>query len=210
MAIISKSIIYITLIASFFTSNALLAKDLGVIGKIYEITETDFLDFVQMKLRHMERTGKIDALQQKMANLARERANRPPKVAGITKAVVTKTWDFDPTHTVTQDVITPSGVIVKAGTKINPLDTVQLRQELFFYDADDAKQVNWVTQKLKQLNGRGKLILVNGAIADQSKLFNRPIYFDQSGALTSKFNIVHVPAFVAQNGKLLKITEVKI
>lgn len=39
---------------------------------------------------------------------------------------------------------------------------------------------------------------------------NKPVFFDQGGVLTTRFKIKSVPATIEQDGKLLKISEVKI
>ena len=202
--------VYAIFLFGIFSVTSISAKDIGVVGKIYQISECDFLDFIKSKLLQMEKDGKLEELNKKMIKNTQYRADRPTPVEGITKAFESKSWTFDPTYIVPRDIVTSNGLVAQAGSKVNPLDTITLSKELIFYDADDKEQVIWAQNEDKKINGRDKLILINGSISSQTKLFNKPIYFDQAGSLTTRFNIKHVPAMVKQNGKILKITEVKI
>jgi len=55
-----------------------------------------------------------------------------------------------------------------------------------------------------------KIILINGSPLELQKKYKLWVYFDQSGILTTKFGIKHVPATVSQEGKRLKIREIKL
>jgi conjugal transfer pilus assembly protein TraW len=187
------------------------AKDLGVIGKTYQITEQDFLAYIKVRLVQMQKNGQLEELNQKFIENTKKHADRPVPVAGITRTKEFKRWNFDPTYVVPQDIVTSHGFIARAGSKINPLNLIPLKNELIFYDADDKEQVNWVKKEDKRVQGQDKLILVNGSISSQSKILsNKPIYFDQFGRLTERFGIKHVPAVIRQKGKGLEVIEVKI
>ena len=55
-----------------------------------------------------------------------------------------------------------------------------------------------------------KIILTGGRPLELERELANPIYFDQFGELTGRFNIAHVPAIVEQDGKYLKVTELNI
>lgn len=196
------------------------SKDLGVYGETYPIAEQDFLELIHERLKAQEAKGELQNLQNKLIKIATSRIDRPKQVSKISKATENRIWVFDPTLEVKSDIKDPNGnVIIKAGTKTNPLDIVSLTQTLIFYDADDEKQVIWAQKLDKKLEGKTKLILVNGSIFSQVKLFQKAIYFDQGGILTGHFSIKHVPATVTQteitdeaknNLKRLKISEIRI
>lgn len=84
---------------------------------------------------------------------------------------------------------------------------MSLSKALIFYDGDDENQVHWVLERDNKLKGHDKLILVNGSVLSQEKIFKKSIYFDQAGKLTSRFEIKHVPALVKQEGTKLNIME---
>ena len=92
-----------------------------------------------------------------------------------------------------------------AGTRVNPLDTVPLRQTLVFLDGDDPAQLDWATKKFQASSA--KLILVGGAPLQLMRGKQRRFFFDQGGKLVRHFNIKAVPATVKQQGRLLLITE---
>lgn len=53
-----------------------------------------------------------------------------------------------------------------------------------------------------------KLILIKGVPLKLSEELGMPVYFDQSGILTTKLGIRHIPAFVRQEALRLRIEEV--
>lgn len=107
---------------------------------------------------------------------------------------------------------------------------------LVFIDGRDASQIAWVkdnhlaeilsnnaaalAENLSELNkdhaknasnsDGTKIVLTGGRPLELEREIGSPIYFDQAGELTTKFNISYVPAIVEQEGKYLKITEINI
>lgn len=208
--IIQLSAISVLILCAFIT-NATYANDLGVMGETYPILEMDFLDFIQSRIEQIQKNGQWQALQNRATQLAISYRDRPPHVVGITRARETKNWKYDPSIVLDHDVVSPDGkMIAIAGTRVNPLNFITVTKTLIFYDSDDATQVKWVLEQDKKLNGKDKLILIKGSVLDQDKRFKKPIYFDQSGKLTSRFGITHVPAIVYQEGTVLRVAEVKI
>lgn len=192
-------------------SKNIYASDLGVMGETYSIIEMDFLDFIQSRIEMMNKNGQWQSLQNRIQQDAVRYRDRPKKVEGVTRARETKSWKFDPSIVLDHDVMTPDGKIIAiAGTHVNPLVYMSLSKALIFYDGDDEQQVKWALAQDKKLNGNDKLILVNGSVLSQEKLFKKPIYFDQTGKLTGRVGITHVPAIVTQNGLNLTISEIVI
>lgn len=182
--------------------------DLGIVGQVYAIKEEDFLEFIKSHLAEMQQSGELQRRIQQFQSNVSNHTDRPVPVVGITRASTTRTWEYDPSITTPYDLKDYNGnTFVKAGTKVNPLNYVSLSKTLIFYNADDSDQVNWVKDQVIKLHDSVKLILVNGSISSQEKIFHKPIYFDQLGKLVEKFNITHVPAEVSQENLYLKITE---
>jgi conjugal transfer pilus assembly protein TraW len=130
-------------------------------------------------------------------------------VSNIRKTITAKSWKYDPSISVPYDLKDSEGnVFATAGTRVNPLSFRSLHTALVFYDADDSEQIDWVKRINKKYFGKTKLILVNGSVTQQEKIFHQPIYFDQQGKLTTTFNITQVPAVVYQDGMELVIAEV--
>lgn len=185
------------------------AKDFGVIGNIYPIVEPDFLEQIQTNLKKAEEKGQIKALQQEMKNKTIENTNRLKPVLNITKTEINRVWYYDPTVFLNEDLKNQNGrIFYKAGSKINPLETISLSKALIFIDGDDEKQVKWAINQSQ--TRKAKIILIKGRIIDLMKLHKIRFYFDQNGSITKKLGIKFVPAIVEQKEKLLKVSEVAL
>lgn len=184
-------------------------KDFGQQGAVFPVIEPDLLAVIEARLRNAEASGKIAAMNRQLAARTTAAVKRPPPVPGITATSSARSWTYDPTITVEQDIRDHQGnLIIAAGRRINPLESVGLRQSLVFLDGDDPAQLAWALKSTTQLNA--KLILTSGSPFDAMKAAQRRFFFDQGGKLTAKFGIHHVPAVVEQDGTLLKITEVVV
>ncbi|MCC8416927.1 MAG: conjugal transfer protein TraW [Rickettsia endosymbiont of Gnoriste bilineata] len=169
--------------------------------------------------------------------MARKKVEEPVAIAGIGKATKTVSHNFDPSYVLDQDVVLPCGKLLYArGTRVNPLDYMSWDGKLVFIDGRDASQIAWVkdnylegilsnnaaalAENLSELNKEhaknasnsdgAKIVLTGGRPLELEREIGSPIYFDQAGELTTKFNISYVPAIVEQEGKYLKITEINI
>jgi conjugal transfer pilus assembly protein TraW len=208
---ISKTINYIFLIIILCVSTWGYARCIGIIGQTYAIKEIDFLDFIQSRALAMEQNGFVNKLQNDMKKSAASYRDRPISVYGVEHATEAKSWLLDPSIVLDHDVVTPDGKLVAArGSRVNPLVHVSLSKTLIFYNADDKEEMKWVAGLDKKLKGEDKIILVNGSILKEEKRLSKQVYFDQSGRLTARFNIKHVPATVVQEGTFLRINEVKL
>ncbi|KTC80122.1 MULTISPECIES: type-F conjugative transfer system protein TraW [Legionella] len=197
------------LIICLFYLPLVSAKDFGVLGKTFVIAEMDFLEYIQKKMAGMQASGEWKTVQSEFKKRVKEHLARPTPTH-LPRAVVDKTWFFNPSLTVPYDVKDSRGVvIVKQGTVINPLDRIGLSSTLIFFDGDDETQVSWVVQELKQ-HQKVKLILIAGSVKDVANQFKQAIYFDLNGFLVTKFQIRHLPVRIVQAGKRLLINEVSI
>lgn len=185
------------------------ARNYGQQGTLFPVIEPDVLTMIERKLRAAEASGKIAAMNKDLARRTTAQVRRPPPVKGIVTATTARTWSYDPTITIGDDIRDQKGnLIIPRGRRINPLDTVGLRQSLVFLNGDDPDQLAWALRSTTQLNA--KLILVGGSPFDAMKAAQRRFFFDQGGQLTSKFGIRAVPAVVEQSGRVLKVSEVVV
>jgi len=182
------------------------ARDYGQQGALFPITEPDLLEQIQRKLMALQASGATAKLNEDLKRRTIAKVNRPAPVSGLGVASAVRSWAFDPTISVAEDISDDKGrLIMAAGTRVNPLDTVPLRQTLVFLDGDDAAQLDWATKNFQATSA--KLILVNGAPLQLMRGKQRRFFFDQGGKLVRHFNIKGVPATVKQQGRLLLITE---
>lgn len=180
-----------------------------IFGKTYPILEEDLLDYIKNRLTNMMKNGEWDAIKRKAIIHIKQQIERPKSLNYLTKTITNKSWHYDPSVRVPFDLTDHQGhIFARTGDLINPLKIRPLKNALIFFDADDDSQLKFVRKTIAKYNDQVKLILINGSILETNKKFQRPIYFDQQGKLTQKFNIQHVPAIVYQEGLSLKVSEV--
>lgn len=185
------------------------AKDHGQQGTVFPIVEPDLLEQIRAKLQRLDASGETARLNADLKKRTIARVNRPEPVADLRNASNPRQWTFDPTITVEADISDDKGrLIIAAGTRVNPLDTVGLKQKLIFIDGDDAAQLAWAIKAHKAADA--KLILVKGAPLDLMRARQRRFYFDQGGTLVKRFGIRAVPAIVEQQGRILHLREVPL
>lgn len=202
------------IIAQFVLFAEVSAKDLGKYGVTTEVQEEGFLAMIARKLK----TINIEEQQEKMQRKAEDRVKNPRPVVGITRTKRARSFTFDPTYTLTEDIYLPGGKLLHAsGTKVNPLDYMNLDRKMFFIDARDKEQIMWLEDSILKHNKSSKaleemlvVVLVAGSPLELEEKIKRKIYFDQSGELTTRFGIRQVPAIAEQEGKLIHIDEIAI
>lgn len=181
------------------------ARDYGQQGTVWPVVEPDLLTQIHARLASLEQSGETTRLNEELKRRTIARVNRPEPVAGLMTASATRRWRFDPTVTLERDIADDKGrVVLAAGTRVNPLDTVSLREPLVFLDGDDAAQLGWASRRFGE---HARLVLVRGAPLELMKARQRRFYFDQGGSLVKRFGIRAVPATVEQDGRALVITE---
>lgn len=193
-------------LAGLVVATPAAARDYGQQGTVWAIAEPDLLAQIHARLAALEASGETKKLNDRLKQRTIARVNRPSPVAGLARAETPRSWLFDPTIAVAENITDNKGrVIIAAGTRVNPLDSVPLRQPLVFLDGDDAEQLAWATKTYAST--RAKFILVAGAPLELMKARQRRFWFDQEGKLVRRFGIRAVPAVVEQQGRQLAIRE---
>ena len=197
----------------FILSNSVSAKDFGNRGGNYPVAEESILLLFQKKLGALD----LKKEEERMRKAAEERVRNPIPVFGIRPAKETREFWHDPTYILTEDAVLPCGrVLYKAGTRVNPLDYMDLDRRLFFIDGREEKQVEWLKSRLLPDSSSGenkiedRIILVGGSPPEVQDKLGFEVYFDQAGELTTRFGIKGSPALAEQDGKKLKIVEVAL
>ena len=95
------------------------------------------------------------------------------------------------------------------GTKVNPLDYLGWNTYLLFVDGRDQKQLD-LTKRITAASDKPvKLVLVAGEPLNLMRKWKKQVYYDQGGILTRRFAITRVPAMVRQEGRRLRIDELR-
>jgi conjugal transfer pilus assembly protein TraW len=188
------------------------AKDeVMTLGPTYGITEVDFLKFIENKVAQKARSGELAKIEKEALRRAKHGFENPTPIGGLSNTTRARTFYWDPTIEVNQDIKTPQGqLIAKAGTRVNPLDQVGLSNDLFFFDGRDEQQAQMALNYLASKNGKVKLILTAGSFARFMRERGERVYYDQEGTLVAKFGITQVPARVTQEARRLRIDELLV
>lgn len=196
------------LIVSVFFALPATAKNLGVFGKVWEITEPDMLEQMMGKLQSMQESGELDRLNKEAQERAKAYTKRPTGKE-LPRAEVLRTHYYNPSVTLPEAIKDADGrILYPPGTTVNPFDYMSLTRTLVFFDADDLTQKEWVWAMIKESPASYVTIMTNGPVIDVMKEWETRVYFDQRGVYVSKFEIESLPAVVRQEGFMLRIDEV--
>ena len=201
----------ILLLASGLMGALAEAEELAAIGPTYPIAEQNLLDMIAQRLRALEKSGQLHALQKQVIAKGRAAVANPAPIAGLTPAKAPRTVYVDPTYVLDKNILDAQGhVLFPAGTRTNPLAITSMSKKLLFFDARDPAQTRMARSLLQRDGARIKPVLVGGSYLELMKQWKTRIYFDQQGRLAGRFGIRHVPALVYQEGMRLRIDEIVV
>lgn len=184
----------------------LLARDLGVIGKIYSIDEEDLIEMMQKRLQEKQKNGELAKEMMALKERSEKLIKRPLGV-NLPRAKEYKIKSITVSYRLPNDITDADGkILYKAQTVVNPLKIKSLSKALCFFDGDDVKQVEWVNKACGE-NRLNKLIMTNGEFLTLSNKYQRKFYFDQQGILVTRLGIEALPSVVRQKGDLLYVEE---
>lgn len=184
------------------------ATHLGTIAEVFPIAEDDALVHIERQLHQRAASGQLARDQAALRARIAERTLRPVPVAAVRRTTTTAVRYYDPTVLVHADIRDHEGKLVVArGTHANPFDQVALSKRVLFFDGADPEQVAWAARERAQ--GAALLVLVGGAPIELERRWRTPVYFDQGGAMVRQLGIEQVPARISQDGKRLRIEEVR-
>lgn len=186
------------------------AEDLGVIGKTYDIVERDLIEAMKDKLRQMEKTGELAKKQDEYKNRVMSGIEHPKPIPGIQATETANTHYYDPSIVTDKDIADATGkILYPRGTRVNLLDYIGWNKYLLFVDGRDQKQLD-LTKRITAASDRPvKLVLVAGEPLNLMRKWKKQVYYDQGGILTRRFAITRVPAMVRQEGRRLRIDELR-
>ncbi|MBK7674289.1 MAG: type-F conjugative transfer system protein TraW [Candidatus Accumulibacter sp.] len=178
---------------------AVRGDELGVVGPTYEIAEPDLLAVIESRLKRMAQTGELARKQREHRDRVVSAVEKPKPVPGVQTTVTPRRFFLDPTWVLDRDIRTADGALLFArGQKVNPLEHVSLRERLVLFDGRDRRQVALARQTVQRSWGLRLM-----------RSWKRRVFYDQGGNLTRRLGIRQVPAVVSQDGKRLRIDEIR-
>jgi len=198
------------LVALLPMSFAVLADDLGVVGPTYEISERDVIELITSELKRMEQSGELAKYQEDYKNKVVSNIEHPRPLAGFKSTETAGTRYYDPSVVTEKDIVDATGKVLYArGTRVNPLDYIGWNSYLLFVDGRDEKQLAFGKKIAATSDRPVKIVLVAGEPLSLMRKWKSTVYFDQGGKLIKRFAITQVPAIVRQEGKRLRIDELR-
>jgi conjugal transfer pilus assembly protein TraW len=186
-------------------------EDLGTVGPTYAIDEPHLLTAIEQQLRQKEQSGELARLEAEAKQRIVDSIEHPKPLPGLTRTESARSFYFDPSIVVRENITDAKGnILVRAGTRQNPLTVVSLSKHLLFFDGTDESQVERARELITYYQGKVKPILVAGSYLALMQRWQLAVYFDQQGALTRKLGITHVPALVSQEGLQLRVDELRL
>ena len=180
--------------------------DLGIFGTVFPIQEKHIIEVLKAKMQSDEGKQLLAAMDAKIKQITETRHVVPTPVSHITPSPEHASFLFDPSISLKQDLTDHNGTrFYKAGDKVNPLDSMTLSKIYVFIDGDKPKQVAFAKQMHAQQNTA--IILVKGDPITLMREQDLSVFFDQEGAMVSRFQLKHVPCTLRQEDKMLRITE---
>lgn len=185
------------------------ARDLGVIGKTYEIAEEDLIQVMKNRVLEKQKNGELEKEMNEFRKRAENKIKRPKGVK-LPKANIYTIKSLSLVYRLPNSIVDANGrVLYQAGTTVNPLQIKTLSKEICFFDGDDQKQVEWVLKTCGE-NPLNKMIMTSGDFIELSNKYQRRFYFDQNGVFVNRLDIEQLPARVKQKGDLLYVEEFPI
>jgi conjugal transfer pilus assembly protein TraW len=198
------------LVALLPLSHPAKAEDLGVVGPTYETSERDVLELITSTLKRMEQTGELAKYQEDYKNKVVSSIEHPRPVTGFKATGTASTHFYDPSMVMQKDILDATGKVLYArGTQVNPLDYIGWNTYLLFVDGRDEKQLTFSKKVVATSDRPVKIVLVAGEPLALMRKWKSSVYFDQGGKLIKRFAITQVPAIVRQEGKRLRVDELR-
>lgn len=174
-------------------------RDLGVVARIYPISEKDMEEYLK------EKAAQVDPgwIKSQIAATARKAAMPDFHLPGATE---TRVKHIDPSIVVTEDIKDHLGNVLYAkGTVVNPLDHVFLTKAYIIINGREEEQIRFANEFKEP-----KMVLLTEGdpFAVEQKL-GKEVYAATLPVL-QRFEIGHLPAVVTQEGRLIRVEEVAL
>jgi conjugal transfer pilus assembly protein TraW len=216
------------------------SKDCGTWGPLFPIQEESLIDVIQRRLQRLKKAGRIPALQEVWKEKVKKGLETIKPLPGMTKAKQNRTWFFDPSIPVPEDIqdhivgsfkaqtslLHPSRIPTYASSFAPCLNLKQSHYpgEIFYKKGERFNPLSQFSlpapllfidgrdkdQVAWALNQEGKIILTAGQPFELMDQHDRRMFVDQLGIMTKKLGIRSVPARITQDDLRIKGEEVAL
>jgi conjugal transfer pilus assembly protein TraW len=185
----------------------------GIRGQTHFIAENDMIDEIKTRMAKLD----MDKLKQNAySNFWKAKG----RFLSLPQAKKNNSRNFDPSVVVTADISDRNGrIIVKAGSRINPVAVLPLTKTIVVFDATNAKNLAFVDQVLKEKDkeGRGVILISTmldtvdafGHLSTLQSRFHRQVYLLNT-EIRDRFGIDALPTTIVSNGKYLNVSEYNV
>lgn len=185
----------------------------GIRGPVHAVAENDMVEEIKARIAKLD----MEKIKDKaFKNFWKAKGRFLP----LPQAKKNTTRDFDPSVLVTADILDHNGgVVVRAGSRINPAAILTLTKTIVVFDATNKKNLEFVDGivKAKEKEGRGVILIsttldTEDAWKNLSTLqsrYRRQVYL-LTPEIRDRFGIAAVPATIVASGKVLKIKEFNV
>lgn len=173
----------------------------------YPIWERDMEAVIRERIQQAD----WNALQRQLETQVKDKLKNGPGIA-LPRATASRAFSVDPTVQFDKDVKREDGatVLIQAGTQVNPLAQVTLRQRFIVIDGRNRQQVAFAKQQVQQYGAAAvKVMLTAGDFQAVSKTIQDRVYWVLPEIVT-RFKLEHVPSVITQNGPMLKVEEIEL
>jgi len=195
-----------------------MAHSLGVHGQLFPIEEVDMRQLLAESLSRVD-TEKIEKELTTSAETFFERM--PPST--LTPAERTASRWIDPSVEVTSEVRVPvkdpsTGEwawqpLHPAGTRVNPLEHVQPKDRMLFFNAESLAETEFVKEVIKKHKLAVMPVATGGNIKPLFEEMKRPVFYANDAILT-RFQVKHTPSLLGVGqgpySRYLVITDIRL
>lgn len=176
----SKSKVKYFLVSLIVFANISTAKDLGIMGNVWDVTEQDF------RVRMYEDASKVDwgKINNDLEVNAKGFIDRQKKW-GVPVATENKIKLVDISQELTEDLMgyEPQAdgsfkqiVLFKKGYRFNPLERMSFYKWFAMFDGNVDAQVEWAKSLHKEMPGRFVFVASDGKLSELNENLDLPVY----------------------------------
>ena len=184
-------------------TTAVLAKNLGEVGRTWPIAEKDALTEIEAKARQVEWRKVLE--RKKVENY-----QGLPDKGSLPRAKRDRTFPVDLTYTTSIDVPDgKGGILYPRGYTFNPLDYVTYPKTLVVINGNDPEQVQWLAASEYATRLDVMLLLTEGSYQSLAKRVSRPVFYADR-KIIDRLHLQAVPSVVRQKERLMEVSEIAV